>query len=119
MRFDRRHRGRRQDDGASDSRIAGFTSGADNLGDIIMNTGFSQPQEEEADQEGVKYVIACGYNPDGYLHFLQRMQSQQGSGGHPFGTHPGIGDRVKSRLRSNQQERKIRARGGAGGSIPG
>jgi len=79
----------------SEQHAAVFTQGADNLGDIILNTGFSQPQEEQADEQGVIFMTAAGYNPDGYLQFLQRIQSEQGSSGHPFGTHPGIKDRVK------------------------
>jgi predicted Zn-dependent protease len=79
----------------SEQHAAVFTQGADNLGDIILNTGFSQPQEEQADEQGVIFMTKAGYNPDGYLHFLQRIESEQGSSGHPFGTHPGIKDRVK------------------------
>jgi predicted Zn-dependent protease len=97
----------------SDQRVAGFTQGADDLGDVIMNKGFSQPQEEEADQEGVKYAIAAGYNPDGYLHFLQRLQAEQGQGGHPFGTHPGIADRVKK----VQDQIAKSGKGGQGASL--
>ncbi len=79
----------------SNQHIAAFGKYADGLGDVVINTGFSQPQEEEADAEGVKYIIGAGYDPNGFLHFLQRLQVDQGVGGKPFGTHPGIGDRVK------------------------
>jgi predicted Zn-dependent protease len=64
--------------------------------DIIMNEGFSQPQEFEADAESVKYVAAAGYDPDSFLHFLQRVQAQQKGGPQQaFSTHPGIAERIK------------------------
>jgi predicted Zn-dependent protease len=85
-----------------------FAGGA--LGDVILNTGYSQPQEEQADAEGVKYMAAAGYDPNGYLRFLQRMAAETGSGGKPFGTHPGVGDRVK---RVQDQISKMKTTGGA------
>jgi predicted Zn-dependent protease len=79
----------------ANAHFAHFDKLADIGGEAIINTGFSQPQEEEADSEGVKYVVAAGYDPDGFLHFLQRIAKEQGAGGKPFGTHPGAGARVK------------------------
>jgi predicted Zn-dependent protease len=80
--------------GAS-KEAAAFGNASDALSNIVLNVGFSEPQEDEADAQGVKYAIAAGYNPDGYLHFLQRLLKEQGAGGKPFDTHPGLGDRVK------------------------
>jgi predicted Zn-dependent protease len=80
--------------GSSD-QVRAFGNVADGAGEAVINTGFSQPQEEEADKAGVGYLIAAGYDPNGFLHFLQRIQQEQGAGGKPFGTHPGIGDRIK------------------------
>lgn len=94
----------------TDSRVQQFGNVADGASQAIINVGFSEPQEEEADSEGVKYMIAAGYDPNGFLHFLQRIRKEQGQGGQtPFGTHPGIGDRIK----------KVRAQiaqSGAGGT---
>ena len=79
----------------ANKHIAAFGKTADTVGDAAINVGFSEPQEEEADAEGVKYVIAAGYDPNGFLHFLQRIKQEQGGGGKPFGTHPGVEDRLK------------------------
>ena len=80
---------------SADNRVAALGDLSDKMVDIIMNTGFSQPQEFEADAEAVKYVAAAGYDPNGLLHFLQRIASQQQSGQQVFSTHPGMNDRVK------------------------
>ncbi|HZL34834.1 MAG TPA: M48 family metalloprotease [Tepidisphaeraceae bacterium] len=95
-------------------QLEAFSNTTDALVDAAMNTGYGQPQEEQADAEGVKYVIAAGYDPDGYLHFLQRLQQEQGAGGSPFGTHPGIKDRIKL---VSEQIAKAHA-GGQGQSLP-
>ncbi len=60
----------------------------------ILNVGFTEPQEMEADAEGVRYAAAAGYNPEGYLHFLQRMAAAQGRRATMFATHPGLADRA-------------------------
>jgi predicted Zn-dependent protease len=78
----------------ANEHIAQFGNLADIGGNAVINVGFSEPQEKQADAEGVKYVIAAGYDPDGFLHFLQRIAQEQGAGGKPFGTHPGAADRV-------------------------
>jgi len=78
------------------TNIGQFANVVDAGGDVVLNTGFSEPQEDEADHEGVKFMAAAGYDPHGYLHFLQRIAAEQGKAGDkPFGTHPGMSDRVK------------------------
>jgi len=67
------------------------------LSDVCTNAvlnGFSEPEENDADAEGVRYAAAAGYNPEGYLHFLQRMAAAQGGQAAPFASHPGLADRV-------------------------
>jgi beta-barrel assembly-enhancing protease len=98
---------------SSESHAAQFNAVADGAGDAVLNTGFSQPQEEEADAEGVKYVIGAGYDPDGFLHFLQRMQQGQGHGLKLFSTHPGLGDRIN---KVNDQITKT-GKGGQGATL--
>jgi predicted Zn-dependent protease len=58
---------------ASDSRVAAFSGVAGNLADEIVNKGFSKDTEYRADADAVKYVSAAGYDPAGYLHFMQRL----------------------------------------------
>jgi predicted Zn-dependent protease len=80
---------------SSDSRAAALGNVSDKVVEVILNTGFSQPQEFEADAEAVKIVAAAGYDPNGYLNFLTRIRDQQKSGQQVFGTHPGTDDRIK------------------------
>ena len=46
----------------------------------------------------MKILVDAGYDPHSYLHFLQRLQTLQGTGSglQIMSTHPGIGDRVKN-----------------------
>lgn len=94
--------------GGVSKEAAQFSGASDALGKAVLNVGFSEPQEDEADAEGVNYAIAAGYNPDGYANFLQRLIQEQGAGGKPFATHPGLGDRLK---RVNAQIAKANASG--------
>lgn len=80
---------------SSSKQAAAFGDLSDKVVDIIMNEGFSQPQEFEADAESVKYIAAAGYDPNGFLHFLQRVRDHQAGGQQAFSTHPGIADRIK------------------------
>ena len=83
------------DAAGSFGNAAQFSKLSDTVTTGIMETGFSQPQEFEADNAGVQYVIAAGYDPNGLLHFLQRASAAQKSGGSFFSTHPGMDDRIK------------------------
>ena len=74
---------------------AKFSEATDKVSEGVLETGFSQPQEFEADAAGVQYLIAAGYDPNGFLRFLQRISAQQKSGGNVFSTHPGMDDRIK------------------------
>jgi predicted Zn-dependent protease len=63
--------------------------------DAITKTGYSQPQEFAADKDGVVFMTAAGYDPNSYLHFLQRILQEQSGGGQVFSTHPDVIDRLK------------------------
>ncbi len=78
-----------------DSRAAAMGDISDKVVEVILNTGFSQPQEFEADNEAVRITAAAGYDPNGYLKFLRRIRDQQKAGQQVFGTHPGMEDRIK------------------------
>jgi len=72
-----------------------FGNLSDKVVDIIVKQGFTQPQEFEADLESVKYTAAAGYDPNGFVRFLQRISAKQKSGGDAFSTHPGIDERIR------------------------
>lgn len=80
----------------SSNNLNEFNGLSDKVVDIIVKQGFTQPQEFEADAEGVKYVAAAGYDPDGLLHFLQRIRQKQQSGvPNLLSTHPGLDERIR------------------------
>lgn len=80
----------------SSNDMTEFNGLSDKVADIIIKRGFSQPQEFEADAMSVKFVAAAGYDPNGFLHFLERIRQQQKSGGPTlFSTHPGMDERIK------------------------
>ena len=53
-----------------------------------------QGDENEADREAVSYLVAAGYDPRGYVRFLQRVAPTQANRG-LMPTHPGIPQRVQ------------------------
>ncbi len=60
---------------------------------------FSRDDEREADDLGLRYVIAAGYDPRGMVRMFQRLQSvERGSPG-PLGgllaTHPATAERIE------------------------
>ena len=80
---------------SADDRFAQFNQLSDAAADVVIKQGFSAPQEFEADAESVKYVAAAGYDPSGFLHFLQRIRQKQKAGASFFTTHPDMDDRIK------------------------
>jgi len=81
---------------SADSRAsAALGDISDKTAEIILNTGFSQPQEFEADAEAVRITAAAGYDPNGFLKFLRRIRDEQKAGQQVFGTHPGMEERIK------------------------
>lgn len=75
------------------SRFAGYS---DVMIDVITKTGYTQPQETDADSSAVDLVYHAGYNPGSYLNFLERLQQLQpaNNSGGIMSTHPGTADRV-------------------------
>jgi predicted Zn-dependent protease len=77
------------------SATAQFAQFTNSAVDAITKTGYTQPQEFSADDEGVKIMTAAGYDPHSYLNFLKRLAALQAStGGSIMSTHPAIGLRV-------------------------
>ncbi|NKB70923.1 MAG: M48 family metalloprotease [Candidatus Latescibacteria bacterium] len=60
---------------------------------------FSRDDELESDKFGVKYLIACGYDPRGLLSFFEKLKAMEG--GRPsdleafFSTHPPTDERIR------------------------
>jgi predicted Zn-dependent protease len=81
----------------SKDRDNAFSQLTGSVADTVLNKGYSREQEDEADARAVRLVINAGYDPTGYLNFLQRTaREQRGSGaGGVMSTHPGAGDRAK------------------------
>lgn len=77
------------------SRIAQLSAFADNGLDVVTKTGYSQPQEFKADEQGTRFMSAAGYNPQSYLNFLMRMQGMIAQGGHIMDTHPDMSQRIQ------------------------
>ena len=76
-------------------------SDARKLGGFAANLallGYSRSDEFDADKNGVRFMTAAGYDPNGMVRFFQRLQQRQGkdSGGLTvyFRTHPPTSDRI-------------------------
>jgi beta-barrel assembly-enhancing protease len=80
----------------SNDQIAKWGQATDSVVDVVLKKGYSRDQEGRADLLGVDYVIAAGYDPEGYHRFLQRMATASASGGSGsiMSTHPGLADRA-------------------------
>jgi predicted Zn-dependent protease len=66
--------------------------------DVVISKPYSRDQERAADAAGVKYLIAAGYDPNGLLKFLQKLQRTKGAaaGGQMLSTHPGLDERISN-----------------------
>jgi predicted Zn-dependent protease len=71
------------------------------LGDVFkqvvgpfLDSAYSQGQEKQADVDAVRLTAAAGYDPQGYVRALQRLQAEQGRGGGALSTHPDIRSRI-------------------------
>jgi predicted Zn-dependent protease len=74
--------------------VAAIASGIN----VSMQLKHTRDHEAEADREGIGYMIAAGYDPDGMSRFFERINTQ--SRGRPgeippyLYTHPAIPDRI-------------------------
>ncbi len=83
----------------ADQRLNAYSRAVDVAADVVLVKGYSRSQESQADAQAVKYLIVAGYDPNGLVRFLQRMQAKSTSAGSAkplMSTHPGTGDRITS-----------------------
>jgi len=65
--------------------------------DTLFTHGLDQKMEFQADQRGVDYAVAAGYNPWGEREYLSNLEALLPSGvsGGWFSTHPPLRDRIQ------------------------
>lgn len=79
---------------AADGRDFGLIDAlAEPLGTVVIRTGYDQRAELDADRTGVRIAAAAGYDPNGLVRFLERLES---SGGGGLSTHPGKAQRISN-----------------------
>ncbi|MGH7130393.1 MAG: M48 family metalloprotease [Phycisphaerales bacterium] len=61
-----------------------------NVGGTLIPLKFSRDQESEADSLGMRFMVACNYNPAAQSQVMQILQKEAASGGTPefLATHP-------------------------------
>jgi predicted Zn-dependent protease len=79
---------------AANATFANFSQASDFLTDTVFGSGWSRDQETKADAAAVKLLIASGYDPNGLVRFLKRMEQRKGGSAKLFSTHPGTADRI-------------------------
>ena len=79
----------------ADQRFKAFSEATDGLVDAVLVKGYGRDQEDEADADAVKLLLATGYDPTSYLHFIERMAGQQHGNSSIMSTHPGAADRAE------------------------
>jgi predicted Zn-dependent protease len=65
----------------------------------LMFLGYSRKNEFEADNSGVRYSLASGYDPRGMVDFFEKLKTMEGKPPSTFETlfrsHPPTGDRIE------------------------
>ena len=77
--------------------ISQVTNFIDGSVDAIVRTGYTRPQEAEADTGAVKLMIAAGYDPHSYANYLSHLAALQESAPRPS-TQPGQGQAVVKQI---------------------
>ncbi len=82
--------------GEDPERLA--AAAADFAGGVGM-AGFSREDELQADDLGLRYLTAAGYDPRGMVRMFQGLQSVEGGSSRPLGgllaTHPATAERIE------------------------
>lgn len=73
---------------------------------------FSRADEAEADMLGLQYLYKTGYDPNSFVDFFEKVQSQEkrkpGSMAKVFSSHPPTAERIKSAQKNIQEHLKER-----------
>ncbi len=73
---------------------------------------FSRADEAEADKYGLQYMYKTGYDPEAFVDFFEKVQSQEkrkpGSMSKLFSSHPPTQDRIKAAQKNIQEHLKER-----------
>ncbi|GBU26599.1 peptidase M48 [Treponema sp. R8-4-B8] len=75
----------------------------ESVGEIVqtlVNNGYSQTQEFEADNNALSLMAGAGYNPSGLIEMLNSLSSVQTSGSGFGKTHPSPAQRITNAKRS-------------------
>jgi len=81
--------------GNSSADILSFRDSVNEIFYLMIKSGYSQPQEFEADALAVKLLADTGYSPDGLLEMLNVLKTlQSGQSGGLFSTHPATDERI-------------------------
>jgi len=76
------------------SRYPGLGNAAANVGGRLLTAKFSRDQEREADDDGVRYMSAAGYDVNGAVRAAEMLGRQGTSSGLFFDSHPGWDERA-------------------------
>jgi len=73
---------------------------------------FSRANEAEADMLGLQYMYKTGYDPNSFVDFFEKVESQEkrkpGSMSKVFSSHPPTGDRIKATQKNISEHLKER-----------
>jgi predicted Zn-dependent protease len=92
-------------------RLAGFVAGffipyanaVTSLATGTAVTAFSRDQEREADDAGLRYAVAAGYDAQGGVRLMEILQRQPSAAVLPFlSTHPGKDERLEAMRKAAQ-----------------
>jgi len=81
--------------GKSSARVLSFRDSVNEIFNKMIKSGYSRPQEFEADALAVKLLADAGYSPNGLLEILNILRTVQGNQrGGIYSTHPSPAQRI-------------------------